>query len=195
MAEGPALEALRRPRLGELRRLEEEVAGLRKSGDYRGPPCPEHPESLTVCRDRIDLRRLALDESRDAALTRGAAERSPGVFGWLRSAARLTMLPVRLGRGIRARMEEWAKERGFAFGRPEPRDGWSPPELRPPDDAWIMAARRAVSEHEAGRAGMARAAGHAAEEAGADPGQSATDGGGAGRTVLAGPRPAPGAGR
>ena len=132
MAAGPALEGLYRPRLEELQQLETAVAGLGDAGDYRGPPCPERLESLTVCHDRIDLRRLALDESRDAALTRDAADRSPAVFGWLRKAARLTMLPLRLGRDIRAGMEKWAKDRGVEFGRPEPRDGWPPPELRPP---------------------------------------------------------------
>ena len=147
MAEGPALEGLRRPHREELRRLEAEVAGLRDAGDYRGPPLPERLESLTVCHDRVDLRRLALDESRDAAVTQGGAERSPGVFGWLREAARLTMLPLRLGRRLRARMEGWARERGFGFDRPEPRGGWSPPELRPPADAEIEAARRAAARH------------------------------------------------
>lgn len=132
MAAGPALEGLRRPMLEELRRLEAEVADLRKTGDYRGPPCPE---------------RLALDENRDAAITRSAAERSPGPFGRLRDAARLTMLPARLARSPRANMEGWARGRGFKFDRPEPRDGWSPPELRPPSDAEIMAARRAAERH------------------------------------------------
>ena len=144
MAGGPALRGLRRPRLKELRRLEADVAGLRDAGDYRGPPCPEQLESLTICHDRIDLRRLALDENRDAALTRDAAERSPALFAWLRRAARLIMLPARLGRSVRAKMEGWAKERGFEFGLPEARDGWSPPELRPPPDKDIMAARRAA---------------------------------------------------
>ena len=73
MAEGAALEGLRRPRLEGLRRLEAAAAAPRDAGDYRGPQCPERLESLTVCRDRIDLRRLALDESRDAAMTRKRA--------------------------------------------------------------------------------------------------------------------------
>ena len=140
MAAGPALEGLRRPRLEGLRRI-------RDSGGYRGPPCPEGLESLTVCHDRIDLRRLALDGNRDAAITRDAAERSPGVFAWLRRAARITMLPLRLGSDIRAGMERWAKGRGLEFDRPQPREGWSPPELRPPPDAEIMAARRKVERH------------------------------------------------
>ena len=147
MPAGPALEGLYRPRLEELQQLETDVAGLGDAGDYRGPPCPERLESLTVCADRVDLRRLALDESRDAALTRDAAERSPAVFGWLRKAARLTMLPVNLARDFRAGMEKWAKDRGVEFGQPEPREGWSPPELRPPSDEEIMAARRAVLRH------------------------------------------------
>ena len=41
-------------------------------------------------------------------------------------------------------MEGWARGRGFESDRPEPRDGWSPPELRPPPVAEIMAARRAA---------------------------------------------------
>ena len=147
MAAGPALEGLHRPRLEELRRLETDIAGLRDAGEYRGPPCPERLESLTVCHDRVDLRRLALDGNRDAALTRDAAERSPGVFGWLRRAARLTMLPLGLGPGLRRRLDAWARKRGFEFDRPEPRDGWSPPELRPPPDAEITAARREVERH------------------------------------------------
>ena len=80
-------------------------------------------------------------------MTRSGAERSPALFGWLRKAARLTMLPARLGRGARERMEAWAKERKFEFGRPEPREGWSPPELLPPPDEEIMAARQAVERH------------------------------------------------
>lgn len=147
MAAGPALEGLRRPRLEGLRRLEKAVAGLGDAGGYRGPPRPERLESLTVCRDRIDLRRLALDESRDAAVTQSGAERSPRLFGRLRDAARLTVLPARLARSLRASMEGWARRRGFEFDRPEPRDGWSPPELRPPSDAEIMAARRAAERH------------------------------------------------
>ena len=126
-----------------------ELAAARVTGDYRGPERPESLSSLTVCGDRTDLRRLAIDERADAAITTAGAERWQRLFSWLRRAARRVMLPFRLNRRGAAALTEWAAGQGIALTSPEPRDGWSPPELRPPPDREIEAARKRLETRNA----------------------------------------------